>query len=288
MATIVSRNMTVIGESSSTRTEWTLVDDGVVVEHAFTVGLNPYFQSRREISHSIRLELPEAFFKRRWTHVYFYGAGCSNPEKNKIVESSLVARFKTPVTVMSDLLGAARGLLVHERGLACILGTGSNSCLYDGHDIVRNVRPLGFILGDEGSGSALGRIFLGDVLKGLAPRELAEAFFDKNKVTPDDIMDAVYNNASANRNLRDYSFFLSEHLDHDYVVTLIDREFSRFFERNLCQYADYDRLPVAFVGSVATTYSELLLDVASRYGVHIQKIVRNSMPGLVTYHTGGH
>ena len=103
-----------------------------------------------------------------------------------------------------------------------------------------------------------------------------------------DIMDAVYNNASANRNLRDYSFFLSEHLDHDYVVTLIDREFSRFFERNLCQYADYDRLPVAFVGSVATTYSELLLDVASRYGVHIQKIVRNSMPGLVTYHTGGH
>lgn len=288
MATIVSRNMTVIGESSSTRTEWTLVDDGVVVEHAFTVGLNPYFQSRREISHSIRLELPEAFFKRRWTHVYFYGAGCSNPEKNKIVESSLVAQFKTPVTVMSDLLGADRGLLVHERGLACILGTGSNSCLYDGHDIVRNVRPLGFILGDEGSGSALGRIFLGDVLKGLAPRELAEAFFDKNKVTPDDIMDAVYNNASANRNLRDYSFFLSEHLDHDYVVTLIDREFSRFFERNLCQYADYDRLPVAFVGSVATTYSELLLDVASRYGVHIQKIVRNSMPGLVTYHTGGH
>ena len=288
MATIVSRNMTVIGESSSTRTEWTLVDDGVVVEHAFTVGLNPYFQSRREISHSIRLELPEAFFKRRWTHVYFYGAGCSNPEKNKIVESSLVAQFKTPVTVMSDLLGAARGLLVHERGLACILGTGSNSCLYDGHDIVRNVRPLGFILGDEGSGSALGRIFLGDVLKGLAPRELAEAFFDKNKVTPDDIMDAVYNNASANRNLRDYSFFLSEHLDHDYVVTLIDREFSRFFERNLCQYADYDRLPVAFVGSVATTYSELLLGVASRYGVHIQKIVRNSMPGLVTYHTGGH
>ena len=285
MATSNSRNMTVIGESSSTRTEWTLVDDGVVVEHAFTVGLNPYFLSRREISHSIRLELPETFFKRRWTHVYFYGAGCSNPEKNKVVESSLVAQFKTPVTVMSDLLGAARGLLVHERGLACILGTGSNSCLYDGQDIVRNVRSLGFILGDEGSGSALGRILLGDVLKGLAPKELTEAFFDKFKATADDIMDAVYNNARANRNLREYSSFLSEHLDHGYVVSLIDREFSRFLERNLCQYADYDRLPVAFVGTVASTYSELLLDVAGRYGVHIQKIVRNSMPGLVTYHT---
>ncbi len=285
MATSVSRSMIVIGESSSTRTEWTLVDNGVVVEHAETVGLNPYFLSRREISHNVRLELPEAFFKRRWNHVYFYGAGCSNPEKNKIVESSLVAQFKTPVTVMSDLLGAARGLLVHEPGLACILGTGSNSCLFDGQDIVRNVRSLGFILGDEGSGAALGRIFLGDVLKGLAPRELSEAFFSKFKVTPDVIMDAVYNNASANRNLREYSFFLSEHLDHEYVVSLIDREFSRFFERNLCQYDDYDKLPVAFVGSVATTYSELLLDVAQRYGVRVQKIVRSSMPGLVTYHS---
>jgi len=280
--------MTVIGESSSTRTEWVLVDGGTVVEHAFTVGLNPYFLSRREISHNIRLELPEAFFKRRWNHVYFYGAGCSNPEKNKIVESSLVAQFKTPVTVMSDLLGAARGLLVHGSGLACILGTGSNSCLYDGQDIVRNVRPLGFILGDEGSGSVLGRVFLGDVLKGLAPRELSQAFFDKFRVTADDIMDAVYSNASANRNLSTYSFFLSEHLDNDYVTALIDREFTRFFERNICQYDDYDQLPVAFVGAVATTYSELLLDVAGRHGVHIQKIVRSSMPGLVTYHTGGH
>lgn len=279
--------MTVIGESSSTRTEWSLVDDGKVVEHAFTVGLNPYFQSRREISHSVRLELPAVFFKRRWNHVYFYGAGCSNPEKNKIVESSLVAQFKTPVTVMSDLLGAARGLLVHERGVACILGTGSNSCLYDGSQIKRNVRSLGFILGDEGSGAALGRILLGDVLKGLAPTELTEAFFDKFRATADDIMDAVYNNAMANRNLREYSSFLSEHLDHEYVVALIDREFSRFFERNLCQYASYDRLPVAFVGTVASTYSEILLEVAGRYGVHIQKIVRNSMPGLVTYHTGG-
>lgn len=285
MAANNSRNMIVIGESSSTRTEWSLVDNGVVVEHAYTVGLNPYFLSRREISHNIRLELPESFFKRRWAHVYFYGAGCSNPEKNKIVESSLVAQFKTPVTVMSDLQGAARGLLVHESGLACILGTGSNSCLYDGQDIVRNVRSLGFILGDEGSGSALGRIFLGDVLKGLAPKELSEAFFDRFRVTPDDIMDAVYNNASANRNLSTYSFFLSDHLDNGYVTDLVDKELCRFFERNLCQYADYDKMPVAFVGAVATTYSELLLDVAQRYGVRIQKIVRSSMPGLVTYHT---
>ena len=104
--------MKIIAESSSTRTDWSLVEGTEIVEHAFTTGLNPYFQTRREISHSIRLELPEAFFRRRWEHVYFYGAGCGNTEKCKVMESSLVAQFKTPVTVQSDLLGAARGLLV--------------------------------------------------------------------------------------------------------------------------------------------------------------------------------
>ena len=99
--------MKIIGESSSTRTEWVLVDGDRIIEHAFTTGLNPYFQTRREISHSVRLELPETFFRRRWRHVYFYGAGCSNKEKKAIIESSLVAQFKTPVTVESDLLGAA-------------------------------------------------------------------------------------------------------------------------------------------------------------------------------------
>ncbi|MDE7368172.1 MAG: hypothetical protein K2N08_00135, partial [Muribaculaceae bacterium] len=115
--------MKIIAESSSTRTHWTLVDGTEVIAKATTAGLNPYFQSRREISHSIRLELPEAFFRRRWDHVYYYGAGCANIEKCKIMESSLVAQFKTPVTVESDLLGAARGLLVREPGLACIIGT---------------------------------------------------------------------------------------------------------------------------------------------------------------------
>ncbi len=112
--------MKIIAESSSTRTEWALVEGDTIVEHAFTTGLNPYFQTRREISHSIRLELPEVFFKRRWDHIYFYGAGCANVEKIKVIESSLVAQFKPPVTVNSDLLGAARGRRGRRPGRACI------------------------------------------------------------------------------------------------------------------------------------------------------------------------
>ena len=281
---IKGQNTILIAESSTTRTEWSLIENGQQVDHAFTSGLNPFFMTRREISHSIRLELPPAFFKRRWSHVYFYGAGCSGPEKNKIIESSLVAQFKTPVTVMSDLLGAARGLLVRGPGLACILGTGSNSCFYDGNQIVKNVPALGFILGDEGSGAALGRVFLGDALKGLAPKELTEAFFEKYKVTRAEVLDAVLNNPAATRNLRHYSFFLSEHLDNAYVHDMIAREFRRFFERNVSQY-DYKNYPVNFVGAIATTYSEILLEVANDFGATVRKILLSSMPGLIAYHS---
>ena len=274
----------VIAESSSTRTEWALVQGDKIIEHAYTEGLNPFFQTRREISHIIRLGLPAEFFKRRWSHVYYYGAGCSNPEKNKIVESSLVAPFKTPVTVDSDLVGATRGLLVHEPGLACILGTGSNSCLYDGNQIIKHVRSGGYILGDEGSGAAMGRLFIGDLLKGFVPSEIRDSFVEKFNLNVDLLMDEVYNNPHANRNLRNYGVFLSEHLQNEYVYRLVFNEISRFFERTILQY-DYQNYAINFVGSVACQFSEVLLSVASKYGANIKKIVRASMPGLVIYHT---
>ncbi len=220
--------MKIIAESSSTRTEWSLVDGTEVVEHAFTTGINPYFQSRREISHSVRLALPETFFKRRWSHIFFYGAGCANKEKCKIVESSLVAQFKTPVTVESDLLGAARGLLVRKPGLACILGTGSNSCLYNGKEIVKTVAPLGFILGDEGSGAYMGKTMLADMLKGLAPADLTEAFFEQFMVTPNTLLDSVYNNGLVSRVLSQYSTFLAGHIDEPYCHDLVYNAFIRF------------------------------------------------------------
>lgn len=274
----------VIAESSSTHSEWSLIDGNNVVAHAVISGINPYFQTRREISHIIRLELPRDFFKRRWDRVLFYGAGCSTPERKKIVELSLVAQFKTPVTVESDLVGAAHGLLQHDAGMACILGTGSNSCFYDGENITKSVTSGGFILGDEGSGASMGRIFLTDVLKNLAPRDLIEEFYAVNKATPATIMDSVYNNPNANQNLHNYSFFLADHLDNEYARELVTNEIKRFFDRNLCQY-DYKDYPICFVGSVATRYSEILLQVAYSYNMNVKKIVSDSMPGLVAYHS---
>lgn len=276
--------MKLIAESSTTRTDWALVEGAEIVEHAYTTGLNPYFQSRREISHSIRLELPEVFFRRKLEHVYFYGAGCANTEKCKIMESSLVAQFKTPVTVESDLLGAARGLLVREPGLACILSTGSDSCLYNGLEIEKTVAPLGFILGDEGSGAYMGKRMIADMLKGLAPRDLTEAFFEKNNVTPNMLLDEVYSNKLPSKLLSQYSVFLRENLDNSYCYRLVYNAFMEFFTRNIISY-DYTGIPLSFVGSVCVMYQPILLKVASDFGAQIKKIIRNSMPGLVAYHS---
>lgn len=275
--------MKLIAESSTTRTDWALVDGAEIVEHAYTTGLNPYFQSRREISHAIRLELPEVFFRRKLEYVYFYGAGCGNTEKCKVMESSLVAQFKTPVTVSSDLLGAARGLLVREPGLACILGTGSNSCLYDGNEIEKTVAPLGFILGDEGSGAYMGKRMIADMLKGLAPKELTEAFFEKNNVTPNMLLDEVYTNKLPSKRLSQYSAFLRENLENSYCYRLVYNAFMDFFTRNIISY-DYAEMPLSFVGSVCVMYQPILIKAASDFGVGVKKIIPNSMPGLVAYH----
>ncbi|MDE6300689.1 MAG: hypothetical protein K2M19_03125 [Muribaculaceae bacterium] len=276
--------MKVIADSSSTRTEWTIVDGSQVVEHAFTTGLNPYFQTRRELSHSIRLELPEAFFRRRWDHVYFYGAGCATKEKKKIMESSLVAQFRTPVTVESDLLGAARGLLVDKPGLACIIGTGSNSCLYNGSEIVKNVPPLGYILGDEGSSAYLGKRFVADTLKGLAPEALTHKFFEQYNVNQNMLMDEVYSNSLPSRALARYAGFLAENIDDPYVYRLVYKGLMSFFERNLVGY-DYQSNPVSFVGSTAMKFKTVLEQVAKDFGVQIEKILPASMPGLVEFHS---
>ena len=277
--------MYVIADSSSTRTEWVLVDQNVVVSQATTQGLNPYFLSRREISHCIRLELPDEFFRRRWDKIYFYGAGCATKEKNKVMELSLVAQFRTPVEIHSDLLGAARGLFVREKGLACIMGTGSNSCTYNGEKITRNIRSGGFILGDEGSGAYIGKVFLSDCLKGLAPEQLTYDFFKEYEVTPDELMDEVYSTPTANRTLARIAVFLMKNQDNEYVQEIVKTGFRSFFERTILQYHDYESLPLGFVGRTAENYHQLLKEVAEEFKLKISKISNHSIPGLVEFHS---
>lgn len=275
--------MKLIAESGSTRTEWALVEDSHLIQRVFTEGLNPFFQTRREISRNVRLGLPETFFRRKLEQVYFYGAGCSSNEKKNIVGASLVAQFKTPIQVESDLLAAARGLFKTEEGIACILGTGSNSCFYNGKIIVRNVRPGGYILGDEGSGAALGKFFLSDILKGLAPKSLTEAFLEKFRITPNEIMESVYNHPFPNRFLATTSYFLADYMNNDYAMNLVTNNFRNFFKRNVCQY-DYQSYPIRFVGSVAHHFSPTLCEIGKEFGITIDSIEETPMSGLIEFH----
>jgi N-acetylglucosamine kinase-like BadF-type ATPase len=276
--------MKLIAESSSTKTDWALVEEGQLVEQATTEGLNPFFQTRREISRSVRLGLPESFFRRKLETVHFYGAGCTTQEKKNIVGASLVAQFKTPIVVESDLLAAARGLFGQSAGIACILGTGSNSCFYNGQVIVKNVRAGGYILGDEGSASALGKLFLGDVLKEVAPPALTEAFFKQYDIAPHDVMEAVYNHPFPNRYLAAMSYFLVDHLDDEYAYKLLTDNFRNFFSRNVLQY-DYTRYPIRIVGLFAHTYSEALRLTAGEFGIQPDTIEETPMKGLIAYHS---
>lgn len=276
--------MKLIAESGSTRTEWALVEDNHVVQRVFTEGLNPFFQTRREISRSVRLGLPEYFFKKKLEQVYYYGAGCTSHEKKNILGASLVAQFKTPIQVESDLLAAARGLFKCDAGIACILGTGSNSCFYDGKIIVKNVKAGGYILGDEGSGAVLGKLFLSDVLKGLAPKDVMNDFYEKFRISSNEVMESVYNRPFPNRFLSTISYFLADYTDDDYVFDLITNNLRNFFIRNVTQY-DYKDYPVRFVGSLAYTYATILKDIAQEFGIDLIVIEETPMNGLIEFHS---
>ena len=276
--------MNLIAESGSTRAEWVLVEDSVVLERVFTEGINPYFQNRREISRTVRLNLPELFFKKKLERVYFYGAGCNSESKKNILSASLVAQFKSPIIVESDLLAAARGLFKNESGITCILSNGSNSCFYNGTEIVKNVRPAGYILGDEGGEAVLGKLFLADVLKEVAPPRLIRDFYDTFRISADNILESVYNSPFPNRFLATVSYFLSEHLNEDYVYALFTKNLRDYFTRCVCQY-DYKNYPIRFVGSFASKHSDIVEEIAREYGIKIDLILESPMSGLIEYHS---
>ena len=276
--------MILIADSGSTKTDWCLVDNGVLVKQIFTKGTNPFFQTEDEISAEVSENLLPYLDTAKVDAVWFYGAGCAFPEKNEIVRAAIARHLDVPIEVGSDLLGAARGLCGRQPGIACILGTGSNSCFYDGKEIVSNVSPLGFILGDEGSGAVLGKMLVGDVLKNQLPAALKEEFLSRYELTPAIILERVYKKPFPNRFLASLSPFLVEHLDVPEIHTLVLNGFKVFFDRNVKQY-DYKQYPVHLIGSLAYYYRSVLHEAAEQTGVRLGTIKQSPMEGLISYHS---
>lgn len=276
--------MILIADSGSTKTHWCLKTRSGQKSDFMTEGINPFHQSEDAIRHILTDGLLPQLAKYLWVgpieHIYFYGAGCT-PEKCVVMKALLEEVFRKAETeVHSDMVGAAIGVLGRERGVACILGTGSNSCLWDGEKIVRNVPSLGYILGDEGSGAVLGRTLAGDVLKNLLGDELREAFLRENGLTQADIIERVYRQPMANRFLAELSKFCAAHRGNEAIEALLRRHFAAFRDRVVAQYGKGEELTVSFVGSIAWYYRDVLEAVLTEGGYRVGKIVKEPMDGL--------
>ena len=275
--------MILIADSGSTKTDWCVVENGEFILRFKTRGMNPFFQTEEEIGKEIEAGLLPSLKDFEPSAIYFYGAGCAFPEKNNMIRRAVNRYLSVPVEVGSDLLAAARALCGDQPGIACIMGTGSNSCYYDGREIVKNVSPLGFILGDEGSGAVLGKLLIGDVLKDQLSPALKDQFLTQYELTPALIMDKVYRQPFPNRFLAGFSPFIREHLDEPANWELVTRSFLAFFTRNVKQY-EYFELPVHLVGSVAWYYQVILKEIAFDLGIRLGTIARSPMEGLIAYH----
>ena len=278
--------MILIADSGSTKTDWCVVEKGELVQQIFTKGTNPFFQSEEEISNEIATALLPELKTNEFDAVYFYGAGCGFPDKIAVVHRALTKHLNVAgdVEVATDMLAAARGLCGREAGIACIMGTGSNSCYYDGESIVANVSPLGFILGDEGSGACLGKLMVGDLLKNQMNPELKEKFLAQFNLTPADIIDRVYRKPFPNRFLASLSPFLAQNISDPCVHDLVLNSFKAFFKRNIMQYENYQNLKVNLIGSVAYYYKEVLAEAAEAMGIQLGTIIQSPMEGLIKYH----
>ena len=277
--------MILLADSGSTKTDWGLVENGKLVKRLRTSGMNPFQMSEEAITEEIKTHLVPELPGTVLDEVHFYGAGCTK-EKQPIVERALRANLTIngECEVASDMLGAARGICGHKPGIACILGTGSNSCSYDGKNLVKNVSPLGFILGDEGSGAVLGKLLVGDVLKNQTPEAITKRFFEKYKLTSAEIIDRVYRQPKPNTFLASFVPFLEENIDEPKIYNLVKESFRSFLRRNVMQYDGWQTLPIGFNGSIAKIYKKPLLEALEEEGMHLGRIIQAPMEAMVEYH----
>jgi len=285
-----------IADSGSTKTDWAILvnsekeKSSYKVQKLTTKGLNPFFQTIDEMTetmYEVKKWLAENDYPNvlsSLSNIFFYGAGCAFPEKNAEVEKAIHLALEGNYTlfVNSDLLGAARALCGHSAGIACILGTGSNSCYYNGTEIIQQVSPLGFILGDEGSGAVLGKRFIGDLLKGQLPIALREKFLKEYQLTLSTIIENVYKKPFPNRFLASFSPFILENIEAENKLRiLVKSTLTDFFTRNIMQYPN---LPIHLTGSIAYYYQTLLKEIAQDLSLNIQSISPSPIESLIIYH----
>ena len=274
-----------IADSGATKAEWCLVNKQGT-KTIFTQGISPYFLTTEQISDLLFEELKPKLKNIAVDEIYYYGTGCANPNNAKLVKKAIQKVFPgTDVNVHHDLMAAARALCGHEKGIACILGTGSNSCYYDGNRIVKNSPGIGYVLGDEGSGAYLGKRVLQYYLYNTFDEDL-RARFDAAYVTNTvEILENVYKKPLPNRYLAGFAKFLADNRGHYMIENILEDGLNDFFFNHLCKYRETWTLPVNFVGGIAFGFKDVLKELCNAYEFELGRILKNPMNGLVEYHS---
>ncbi len=275
--------MILIADSGGSKTDWRVIDKNGIVDQARTSGLNPFYKSREAIAQEI--ESLQSNISNEIDHIYFYGAGCSTEHNCNVITNTLSPLFpKATISVDHDLIGAARALCNREPGIACILGTGANSCLYDGNSITNNIPSLGYILGDEGGGSHLGKTLLADFVRDEIPAHLKDALINQFNISREMIVENVYLKPNAIQFLAGFAKFIYNNIEEPYFHDMIYHGFEIFFEKNIIKYPDYKVYKVHFCGAVAFYFNSLLRKVAADKGITVGNIIESPIAGLSVYH----
>ncbi|MEO1055145.1 MAG: N-acetylglucosamine kinase [Bacteroidota bacterium] len=276
--------MILIADSGASKTDWRIIDRDGQISQAKTQGFNPYLQQAEEISTEIGdALLPQIKTDIDW--IYYYGAGCSSEQNINKIKQVLKMYFPdAEIAVHHDLLAAARALCGSDTGIACILGTGANSCLYNGEEIVDNVPALGYALGDEGSGAYIGKRLLSDYLRRDMPAGVGERLEKRFNLTKDDVLEKVYHQPAPSRYLASFAKFVFQNLKEPYLYRLVYDSMSSFFEKNVVKYEGHDQHLVHFTGGIAFYFGNILRQVANDKGIAVRNILESPIAGLTLYH----
>lgn len=276
--------MILIADSGSSNTNWCLIEEDKELQQVQTIGFNPFYQSEQQLDKEVKdTLLPQ--INNSVSHIFYYGTGCSTDANKKIVKDVLAKYFEAAeIDVWHDLLASARALCGNSAGVACIMGTGINSCFYDGENITENVTSLGYVLGDEGSGAYLGKTLVADLLRMDVPEHIKEMFEARYELDRDTILEKVYQEEAPSRFLATFTRFIHDNIKESYCHDLVYRSFVAFFEKNILKYKACSTHPVHFTGSIAYYFSDILNEVASEKGITIGKIVKSPLIDLTLYH----
>ena len=277
--------MILVADSGSTNTNWVIIEGNKIISSFITNGFNPYFTKSEEIYKELKIKTPKDINVNSISDIYFYGSGCSSPELNSIILNGLNQFFPdSDIEINHDLLAAARALFMQDSGIVIILGTGANTCLFDGEKIVKNIPSLGYILGDEGGGDYLGKLFITEFLYGNLPENIHHDFLKKYELTNDQIMHKVYKEPNPNRFLASFCEFILEHSKDENMNTLVKKSFSDLFINHITKYENYNNFKIRVTGSIGFYFQNQLKEVAKEFNAHIDLIEKNPITRLTQYH----